>query len=358
MLTTPTLCVHMVIYSSIEIPIDKHMDYRKEGVMKKVFQTWVAAVLAVAILAAVGVPAYAAENMPISQENSLNPYSCTIEIEDGHMFYQLTETQSISVLTGIEANVIEINISNLSQEGTVYQLMRYDYDVPEKPTQKFWNDMIEYGNANLTNAHVYTVVSTSYTESEKIAPAAGHASAGADLRGDLEDLVGREYAGNTLYMTTKNGNTVRVVESMSFYVTLNRQFAWRDALTISALIASVLGLFIAAPLVAAIGCVLVIASSAASMLPVGGSLNQYTCRVGYSRSGTVNGSSYSYSNAEKFLYYNGFEDADLNSTERAYLDTTLQSTVYSNDGSGAYYNDLPGLADAAYAEFLVIGQQP
>lgn len=262
--------------------------------------------------------------------------------------------ENIAILTNVEDHLIDISISYLSSPNTVYQWTITDY--PESTfttSDDFWNGVVAYAENRMTDASVVTFTEVSYDEPIELPQT--RSSAGADLLEDLEEFMGTsEYFGRQIYSTTYQGQVFRVLESMDFRILTNGSKSWSTTISVSSLIVSVLGLAATTTLVGAICGAFGVALSAASLIPPG-KINKYICRAMNYRYVTINGSEYAYSMADKFIDYNGYENADNNSTERAYADSGSRSVSYVP--SAAYFSSYTDQINDAYEMFLRIGQQ-
>lgn len=237
---------------------------------------------------------------------------------------------------------------------TVYQWTIIDY--PESTfttSDNFWNGIVTYAENRITDANVVTFTEVSYDEPIELPQA--RSSAGADLLEDLESFMGTsEYFGRQIYSTTYQGQVFRVLESMDFRILTDGSKSWSTTISVSSLIVSVLGLATTTTLVGTICGIFGVALSAASLIPPG-KINKYICRAMNYRYVTINGSEYAYSMADKFTDYNGYENADINSTERAYADSGSGSVSYAPNA--AYFSSYTDQINDAYDMFLQIGQQ-
>ena len=205
----------------------------------------------------------------------------------------------------------------------------------------------------MADANVVTFTEVSYGEPIELPQT--RSSAGADLLEDLESFMGTgEYFGRQIYSTTYQGQVFRVLESMDFRILTDGSKSWSTTISVSSLIVGVLGLTATTTLVGTICGVFGVALSAASLIPPG-KINKYICRAMNYRYVTINGSEYAYSMADKFIDYNGYENADNDSTERAYADSGSRSVIYAP--SAAYFSSYTDQIEDAYEIFLQVGQQ-
>lgn len=286
--------------------------------------------------------------------SSSTPSTSVSTIDGGHLYVSIGSDENIAILTNVEDHLIDISISYLSSPNTVYQWTITDY--PESTfttSDDFWNGVVAYAENRMTDASVVTFTEVSYDEPIELPQT--RSSAGADLLEDLEEFMGTsEYFGRQIYSTTYQGQVFRVLESMDFRILTNGSKSWSTTISVSSLIVSVLGLAATTTLVGAICGAFGVALSAASLIPPG-KINKYICRAMNYRYVTINGSEYAYSMADKFIDYNGYENADNNSTERAYADSGSRSVSYVP--SAAYFSSYTDQINDAYEMFLRIGQQ-
>lgn len=275
-------------------------------------------------------------------------------IDGGHLYVSMESDANIAILTNIEEHLIDISISYHSSPDTVYQWTITDY--PESTfttSDEFWNDVVVYAENRMDDANIITFTEVSYDEPIELPQT--RSSAGADLLEDLESFIGTgEYFGRQIYSTTYKGQVFRVLESMDFRILTAGYKSWSSTISVSSLIVGVLGLTATTTLVSAICGAFGVGLSAASLIPPG-AINKYTCRAMNYRYVTINGSEYAYSMADKFIDYNGYENADNDSTERAYADRGSRSVSYVP--SEAYYSSYTDQINDAYEMFLQIGQQ-
>ena len=129
---------------------------------------------------------------------------------------------------------------------------------------------------------------------------------------------------------------------------------WYTAISVASFIVSVLGLPQTTTLVKAICGAFGVALSAASVIPAG-RVDKYICRAVTERYVTINGSNFQYNWTDRYIEYRGYENADNNSYERAYLDTGSRVETYVP--SEAYFFSYADQVEDAYSKFLDVGQQ-
>lgn len=316
--------------------------------MKAFFRKVLCCALVVCFCCLTGVPALASGNAS-NAVNQVQP------IQGGYMYTQLTDSQSIVILTDTLRGMAEVDICLLSQRNTVYHWILED-NLPSgigSPTDAFWNSLISYCNSHMSEATVFQFID--YTLDEPMVLPQTRSSAAADLQQDLAGLVGSQYSNRQMYTSSTTGQRITIYEDMVFRISYLGYKAWSTAISIGSIIATVLGLTATTALVKAIANIYSVAASVGSIIPPG-KLNKYQAQAIVSRLATVNGSKYVYNTAEKFYNYRGYEDGDINSTARAYVDSSSQSIDYPQGSS--YFNSYQSQAADAYAMFQRIGQKP
>ena len=264
----------------------------------------------------------------------------------------------VTIITDNTRRMIDISIKYLNQPNIVYQWRIHDYPVArfEPASNSFWNGIIEYAERNISSATPVTFTDVTYEK--PIDVTAMRSSAGADLLQDLRSFIGQDEYFDVLKTSTplyRNGVAFRVYESMQFRILLDGYKAWSTTITVASLITTVLGSVITGKLVVAICNAFGIAAGLSSLLPPG-KINKYICRAMVYRYVTANGSKYVYNITDKFIDYKGYENADNNSTERAYADSSSQTINYIQGQS--YFGSYTAQVDDAYQMYLNVGQQP
>lgn len=280
------------------------------------------------------------------------------EISNGNIFSKKTSNMLVTIITDNTRRMIDISIKYLNQPNIVYQWRIHDYPVARfKPaSNSFWNGIIEYAERNISSATPVTFTDVTYEK--PIDVTAMRSSAGADLLQDLRSFIGQDEYFDVLKTSTplyRNGVAFRVYESMQFRILLDGYKAWSTTITVASLITTVLGSVITGKLVVAICNAFGIAAGLSSLL-LPGKINKYICRAMVYRYVTANGSKYVYNITDKFIDYKGYENADNNSTERAYADSSSQTINYIQGQS--YFGSYTAQVDDAYQMYLNVGQQP
>lgn len=280
------------------------------------------------------------------------------EISNGNIFSKKTSNMLVTIITDNTKRMIDISIKYLNQPNIVYQWRIHDYPVARfKPaSNSFWNGIIEYAERNISSATPVTFTDVTYEKPIDVTDR--RSSAGADLLQDLRSFIGQDEYFDVLKTSTplyRNGVAFRVYESMQFRILLDGYKAWSTTITVASLITTVLGSVITGKLVVAICNAFGIAAGLSSLLPPG-KINKYICRAMVYRYVTANGSKYVYNITDKFIDYKGYENADNNSTERAYADSSSQTINYIQGQS--YFGSYTAQVDDAYQMYLNVGQQP
>lgn len=288
-----------------------------------------------------------------SQQTDIEPYIG--QINGGNIYVSKTTDKVVTIMTNNSLHLIDISIMYPENETVVYEWSITDYPVAtfSPANEYFWMGIVEYAELHMSSAKTVTFINNTYDTPIELPQT--RSSAGADLLEALEDYEGSEYHGDLLYTTTYQGKTFRVYESMDHGIFIAGTKAWNTPITVASLITGIIGTATTSTLVAAICGAFGIATSAGALLDPG-KLNQYTCEANTYRYVTINGSSYVYNTTDKFVTYNGYEDADNNSTNRAYIDSGSRSVNYP-DGS-TYFVSFTSQVQDAYDMFLNVGQRP
>lgn len=280
------------------------------------------------------------------------------QISNGNIFSKKTANMLVTVLTDNTRRLIDISIKYLNQPNIVYQWQIQDYPVArfEPASISFWNGIIEYAERNISSATPVTFTDVTYEKPIDVTDR--RSSAGADLLQDLRSFIGQGEYFDVLKTSTplyRNGVAFRVYESMQFRILTDGHKAWSTTITVASLITGVLGLFITESLILTICSVFDIVVNAGTILSPG-KINKYICRAMIYRYVTANGSKYIYNITDKFIDYKGYEDANINSTGRAYADSGSQTINFIQGQS--YFGSYTAQVDDAYQMYLNIGQQP
>ena len=280
------------------------------------------------------------------------------QISNGNIFSKKTANMLVTVLTDNTRRLIDISIKYLNQPNIVYQWQIQDYPVArfEPASISFWNGIIEYAERNISSATPVTFTDVTYEKPIDVTDR--RSSAGADLLQDLRSFIGQDEYFDILKTSTplyRNGVAFRVYESMQFRILSDGYKAWSTTITVASLITGILGIVITAPTIVTICSVFGVAASAASLI-LPGRINKYICSAMVYRYVTANGSEYMYNVTDKFIDYKGYEDADDNSTERAYADSSSQTITFTHGQS--YFGSYTSQVDDAYQMYLNVGQKP
>ena len=172
-------------------------------------------------------------------------------------------------------------------------------------------------------------------------------SAGADLAKDLRGIVGNEYSNKyTNRSKIMDGHTYRLYETMEFSISKCNTLSWKSGTTIASILAGIISV---APIPANVatfcGIMSIVGSVASTQLPEG-KINRYSCMVLYARYVTVDYGSKQYGRAYKLRNFDGYEDADLNSSGRAHVFPETGDPYYDANQSEEYFNN--GIFNEAY----------
>lgn len=292
-----------------------------------------------------------AENMSVN-----NIQTAIVNITGGKIFTFENNEKTIAILTNDAEHLLDVSISYVTEPNTVYQWTIQDYPENEFKTDDvlFWEGVVNYVEERIGLANVVCFTENLYDKPIEVQNR--RSSAGADLVEELEELMGTSEYFNTLKATvTYQGQVFRVYENMEFRIYEAGTKSWSTAISVSSLIVGVLGLITTNALVSAICGAFGVGLSAASLLPANGSINIYTCRAMNYRYVTANGSSYHYNITYRIVDYTGYENADINSTERAYIDSSSMMEEYTE--SSTYFNAYMSQIQDAYVIFNSIGQK-
>lgn len=300
----------------------------------------------------------------IAQTNEFSEYKETasvIKTDEGNIFYYKDDVETITIVTNEKEHLVEVDIMNADELGVVYQLFISDYAKEfDATSDEFWDSIISIAKENIADAKIIKIDVEDVTYEKPIDVTNLKSSAGADLKSDLEDLLGSEYEGSFKYLKSNYSPyaAVRIYERMYFRIYDDGYKNWStsDTLTIGAFITGVLSLGSTTPLIGALALVFDVSASASSVISSSGRINKYSCTATISRYATVNGSQYMYNVTDKAYVYKGYEDNDLNSTGRAAVDSSSEQVIYTE--SSSYFADYSEQCDDAHDLFLIIGQKP
>lgn len=311
--------------------------------MKKV----VALILCFVMVFSASSVAFAVE--PVDQEHN----EVLMDIQGGKLYAVADGLKTVAILTNDEEHLLDVSITYSDQPKTSYQWVLTDYPETFDYTQaSFWSGVIENVNSRLSEANVYHITET--VCDEPVETYSLDSSTGADFKEQMEDLLGTaEYYDRQKYMTSYQGKSFRVYDNMQFRIENKTLKSWRSAMPVSSLITGILGLAITQPLIAAICGTLSIVASAATMLPDTGGIYTYRCRAMNYRYVTMEMGTYPYNVTDKYIDYKGFEDADLNSTARAYIAKDAPEVSYTV--SEEYFDNYLQQVKDAYAMYQQTG---
>lgn len=282
------------------------------------------------VFAANGDPVYYDQNVNIS------------EFRDGYIFIQKTEEKSVAIITSNTEHTIYASIMYAEKKDVVYQWIIDDY--PEEfcaSDPSFWNGIILYIEENTNEA---TLVDFWYEEANENDPEL-FSSAGADLIERMQELEGFGYTDKYIKMRIMDSHTYRMYETKEFKVIRDGSYSWKDGASLASIAAGIAGLATSGVASTICGVLGLVFSGLGMVLPAG-SVNKYICAVLYTRYIKVDYGSREYAHAYKIIYYDGCENADLNSDERADILVETRYETYDMNQSEEYFNN--GIFDSAY----------
>lgn len=280
-------------------------------------------------------------NNPINSPQNI----CIDEIEDGYVFTEKANDKSVAIITSNLENIIAISIIYISNPNIVHQWIISDYPMDNFSQNSFaaWENIISCAENNLNEA---SLVEISIDEIDENTPSPLN-STGADLAKDLRGIVGYEYSNRyTNRSRIMDGHTYRLYETMEFSFTKGFTLSWKNGFTIASVLVSIISVAATSANVSLLCGILGIATSIASTVLPAGKVNKYSCMVLYTRYVTVDYGSKQYGHAYKFRIFDGYEDADLNSTGRAHVFPNTKDPMYDANQSEEYFNN--GIFNEAY----------
>lgn len=308
--------------------------------------------LVLSILFSFSAPAYAATIETASDGNE------TLLLEDATIYTKKTASQYFVLTVPDNSEPVEINFSFIANPSTVYQLY-----IP-KDTMNLsvassinWDTVQFLCQENISSAKQINFVIEDVTYDEPIEITNMRSSVSADLMEDLADLRGNEYEWRKVHETTYQGENIKIYERMDFRIYEAGYKRWstgEDILTLGSFITGVMGYTVTSATLGAFGIIFCVLPQAISTISGSGKLNKYNCCAFIGRHASINDSEYAYTMTDNVYAYLGYDDADLNSTERAAI---VSSTLdhYYTDGS-SYYYDFDAQVEDAYEMFTRIGQ--
>ena len=309
---------------------------------------FISIILSTAILFSISATAYATE------ADTAYITSAVVDISGGNLYTSEENDKRVAILTNDENHLLDVSICYLSAPNTVYQWTITDYPIstftPSNP--QFWYNIVDYVEDQMSDANI--VYFTEVTYEEPIELPQTRSSAGSDLLDELEELMGLgEYSDTVVHSITYQGQRYRILEYMDFRILTDGSKSWANAIQVSSLIVTVLGLVASSTLITAICCAFGVVASASSLLPAG-TINKYLCVADVCRWVSINGSAYPYNITDKYFEYKGYENASNDSREKAYIDDGSLSEYFTDDE--AYFNSNNSQIMDAYVVFSRIGQ--
>lgn len=251
------------------------------------------------------------------------------EIDNGHIFVLNSGVKKVVILTKDDDQLITISIKYSNKPNTVYEWIFTDYPVTNfSPNNNmFWNDIIIYAEDRMSDAKVIKF------KSHRASSNSIGGSSGRDLRSNLKELIKTdEYDGILKHTSIIDGNVFQIYESMDFRLSIKGNQVLNNIKHLTTAIFSIFN----------------------ETYQQKKHMIRYNCLASNYRYIRVNGSGYVYNITDKFIHYTGYEDKDLNSCERAYIDKNSGEIEYSH--SEAYFNSYSSQIKDAYNMFKKVGQ--
>lgn len=261
--------------------------------------------------------------------------------QDDQMLYNLM----IDMTTGIG----EFAIVYSKSPNTMFN---YTFDISEASTpasEAFWISTISrcFNNtaqweATQISSVVQTTISTVTEETTY--------STNADTTyfiNELKKVHGAEYLNRYLDSTTTNGLTLRQYEGFKYSVSKQAVYYVRVGISVISFITGVLGYVATPDLINALN----VFANAAGVIDAVTSIDEYYVWANWFRYVTINGGSYPYSMADKYMRYIGFV------ANNGDLSINTGDEVLSYDPSVTYYLTEQRQFEDAYDMYLEIGWQ-
>lgn len=282
---------------------------------------------------------------------NVNPVIYLDEIADGNIFVQKTQEKIVTIGTNDVEHIVSISILYSKdiypkESCIVYQWVFSDYPEPFSPNDtSFWEDVIEYAETRKNDA---SLIPFTLDEAEPNGQMT-RSSAIADLAADLQNRVGREYSGKYIEMRRMGGHDYRLYETLEYNIHEIDTLVWKKAATLLSIITSTLGLKGTDSTLDVISYVLGLASAVPNQIISPGKVNEYECMALYTRYVTVDYGTRQYGHAYKVRSFKGYENAEDNNTERAYIVPDSEMLYYDLNQSAEYFYG--GIFDEAYNEY-------
>ena len=312
-----------------------------------------AIVLAISMFSSLFLTSYA-----VSVDDAIE-YEEVISLSDGNLYVFSGDNENIvvSVLNG--SDMIEINFAFKSEPNTVYQYYT------EKSEDMFlaeevvnWDVIKDFCQINLSHAKqiIFTIEETVYEEPIDVTNMRG--SVTADLKEDLADIHGNEYEKKRVHNAMYKGQVIIIYERMDFRIQKTRSFSWstgEELMTLGAFLTEQMGLTTTAETLRAFSKIFGVAESVTSKISGSGTLEKYNCIATIGRYASVNYSEYAYTMTDEVYTYEGYDDADVNSSKRAAV--VRESVEHYYTDSASYFKDYNAQVQDAYSQFLQVGQK-
>lgn len=273
-------------------------------------------------------------------------------INNNRVFTYQTKSLRASIVIDNE-NILQVSIANSNEPDKIFQWIIDDCSdaIPCKSSDNMLDIVLDYAIKHIEDSEKIAITNVTYNEPIDIT--SNRLSSVADLKSDLATLVGTEFSNRLKCSRTYHAHTFNVYETMQFRIYEKGYATWNTAITVATLITSVLGFTNNAPsLVSTICNAFGVADSLYSLLAPG-QIKKYECQAFYYHYTVMPGSDNIYNTTFKTIIYNGYEDANPNSSERAYVDSGSQQIIYTEDET--YYYSYTSQIEDAYDRYLLIG---
>lgn len=308
--------------------------------------------LVLSILLSFSMPAHATSLEKASDGNEI------IHFEDATIYTKKTENQYIVVTVPADTEHIEINFSFTSVPSRIYQLyIPKSTEILSTASSVNWNTVQTLCQAKISSAKQINFVVEDITYDKPIEITNTKGSVAADLKEDLAALRGNEYAWRKVHETTYQGENIKIYERMDFRIYEAGYKRWstgEDLLTLGSFITGVMQYSVTSATLGAFGIIFGVLPQALSTIPGSGTLKKYNCVADIGRHASINNSEYAYTMTDNVYSYLGYDDDDLNSTERAAVVSSTLDHYYTD--SSSYYHDFAAQVEDAYEMFSRIGQ--
>lgn len=321
--------------------------------LKKGYKIIMAAILVVSILSCNSNVAALAKVLEVSETNSYR-------IGGGVLYTCKTDESCVSLIIPDDDSKVELCFVSSDYPNKVFQFYMNKAAFLEsflKKQDPEWAIIRGFCLNNLAAAKCIEITVEDVTYENPIDITATKSSVAADLTDDLISVHGNEYSGIQVYQETYQGQLIKVYQRMDYHIYSAGYKNWNSGgtwLTLGSFITGVMNLTTTSEVLNAFSIIFGVAAVVNALVPGSGRVDKYQCDAVIGRYTSINGSAYPYTMTLEIYDYMGYDDHNLNSTERAAIDFSSQ-TRYWGDGANYYYNCSAQVADA-YDVFLQIGQ--